>query len=303
MPKTGNTGQRDMNALPRRRPTPADDTPADGESFLSRHRAGLGGLLVVAAAVAAGWAIWSQVGDRVRAESAYTLRPEAIELRGAAPWVPVGLKAEAIRNASLDIPLPLDDPELPRRLARAFDMHPWVKRVVGVELRNPPGAIVEILCREPVAMVGVQGGLMAVDAEGVVLPSADFTAEEAARYPRISGVSSAPQGPEGSSWGDPVVEEGAALAAAIGPEWRSLGLVACRPVAERGARMWELVGPGGLTILFGSAPGRETPGEPTAALKIAGLEGAVKAATTNERIDLTAARPAGSALPATIPSP
>jgi hypothetical protein len=295
-----------MNAFPRRKPT-ASDTPDEAPSFLSRHRAGIGGLLVVAAAFAAGWAIWSQVGDRVRADAAYTLLPEAIELRGAAAWVPAALKAEALRNASLDIPLPLDDPELPRRLARAFDMHPWVKRVVGVELRNPPAAVVEIQCREPVAMVAVPGGLLAVDAEGVVLPSADFTAEAAARYPRISGVASGPQGPEGSSWGDPVVEEGAALAAAIGPEWRSLGLETCRPVRERGVRMWELVGPGGLTILFGSAPGRETADEPTAARKIAGLEAAVKDFMTdagrNGRIDLTASRASATAPPPAIPSP
>lgn len=291
-----------MNAFPRRKPT-ASDSPDEAPSFLSRHRAGIGGLLVVAAALAAGGVIWSQVGDRVRADAAYTLLPEAIELRGAPAWVPAALKAEALRNASLDIPLPLDDPELPRRLARAFDMHPWVKRVVGVELRNPPAAVVEIQCREPVAMVAVPGGLLAVDAEGVVLPSADFTAEAAARYPRISGVASGPQGPEGSSWGDPMVEEGAALAAAIGPEWRSLGLETCRPVRERGVRMWELVGPGGLTILFGSAPGRETADEPTAARKIAGLEAAVKDAGRTDRIDLTASRASATALPPAIPSP
>ena len=51
------------------------------------------------------------------------------------------------------------------------------------------------------------------DADGVVLPSGDFTAESAAAYPRISGVESSPQGPEGSPWGDPVVEEAAPEAA------------------------------------------------------------------------------------------
>ena len=127
----------------------------------------------------------------------------------------------------------LTDPELPNRLARGFDTHPWVKRVVRVTLADPPAAVVEVVCREPVAMIGVKGGLLAVDEEGVVLPSGDFTAEAAAEYPRISGVESSPQGPEGSRWGDPVVEEGAAVAGVIGPEWKSLGLVDLRPIAQQ----------------------------------------------------------------------
>ena len=175
-------------------------------------------------------------------------------------------------------------------------MHPWVRQVVRVELKHPAGAVVEVVCREPVAMVGVKGGLMAVDAEGVVLPSADFTAELAAGYPRVSGVESSPQGPEGSRWGDPMVEEGAVLAQVIAPEWRALELVECRPVMERGARMWELVSASGRLILFGSAPGREAAGELSAAGKIARLKELVASAeTSTDRIDLTGL---GSALPA-----
>jgi hypothetical protein len=166
---------------------------------------------------------------------------------------------------------------------------------------------VEVLGREPVAMVGVKGGLLAIDAEGVVLPSADFTAESAALYPRIAGVESSPQGPEGSAWGDPVVEEGAALALAVGPEWKQLGLTECRPVGRAGFRRWELVGPPTRTILFGSAPGREAPGEPLAAAKIARLraiEADPAAAEANGPLDLTQATGDAAAAPIpSIPSP
>jgi len=152
------------------------------------------------------------------------------------------------------------------------------------------------------------GRLLAVDAEGVVLPSADFTAESAALYPRISGVESSPQGPEGSAWGDPVVEEGAALALALGPDWRQLGLTECRPVGRPGFRRWELVGPPPRTILFGSAPGREQVGEPSAAAKIVRLravEADPPALAADGPLDLTQeAGPAsgGTAIPS-IPSP
>jgi hypothetical protein len=262
---------------------------------------------VVLAAAVAGWVTWSRVSESARAHPDAILMPDAVELRGVAPWVRSDLKAEAIRNASLDGGLPLDDPELSRRLARAFEMHPWVKLVVDVSLRHPAAATVEVLCRAPVAMVGVKGGLLAVDAEGVVLPSADFTAESASLYPRISGVESSPQGPEGSAWGDPVVEEGAALALAVGPEWKQLELTECRPVGRPGFRRWELVGPPPRTILFGSAPGREAPGEPLAAAKIArlrALEADPAAAEATSPLDLTLETGDAAAAPIpSIPSP
>jgi len=279
-----------------------DDEAAGGVvGFLREHRAGLGAVVVGAAAALAGLAAWSRLAEPVRAHPEQVLLPEAVEVVGVAPWVRCDVRAEALRNASLDAGLPLDDPELPRRLARAFDMHPWVRQVVAVNLRHPAAARVEIACREPVAMVGVKGGLLAVDGEGVVLPSADFTAESAAAYPRITGVDSSPQGPEGFPWGDPLVEEGAALAVAIGPEWKPLALVECRPVAVGGRRGWELAGPEERIIHFGSAPGREQPDEPPAAAKIARLRAIAAAPVSGGRIDLTEREPADA--PRSIPAP
>lgn len=280
-----------MNANPRRRP-PAPNTPVepDKDSVPPGRRAGLGAVMVLAAAAALGALVWSRVADSVgRGEDAILL-PEAVALRGQAPWVKADIRAEALRAASLDRGLPLHDPELAKRLARAFDMHPWVRRVVRVELRHPAAAAVEIECREPAAMVGVSGGLLAVDAEGVVLPSGDFTAESAAGYPRLAGIESSPQGPEGARWGDPAVEEGAALAHVIAPEWTVLRLVECRPVDAAGRRSWELVDGDGRTIVFGSAPGRETPGEPTAAAKIASLRRLPE--RREDRVDLSLPEPA-----------
>jgi len=299
-----------MGAPPRRgRPLPIE-VPNEGgiAPFFAEHRAGIGSVAILVAAAVAGWSLWSRVADSARNHPDAVLTQEAVTLRGLAPWVRCDLKAEALRNASLDGGLPLDDPELPRRLARAFDMHPWVKQVVDVSLVHPAAATVEILCREPVAMVGVKGGLLAVDADGVVLASADFTADSAALYPRISGVDSSPQGPEGSPWGDGIVEEGAALAMAIGPEWKPLGLTECRPQGKFGLRRWERVGSPLGTILFGSAPGRETPGEPSAAAKIARLR-SLKAdpdepAATDGGIDLTvAAEEAERAQPRPVAQP
>ena len=290
-----------MNAPLRRKP-PFPEPAARGRSwadFVSTRRAGLGGILVLIGAVVAGGMLWRRLGEQVTWSDGGLLRPEMIEVRGVSTWVKSDLKTEALRAASLDGGLPLTDPELPNRIARAFDTHPWVRQVVGVSLKHPPAAIVEVLCREPVAMVAVKGGLLAVDAEAVVLPSGDFTAESAAEYPRITGVGSSPQGPEGSPWGDATVEEGAALAVVIGPEWRALGLVECRPTISGGVRSWELVGPEGRKIVFGSAPGRERAGEASAAAKVAQLRRLAEGKPTTSTVDLTTV----SDSPRSIPAP
>jgi len=277
-----------MQPASRRKPVPESEAGgAAPATIFGRRRAALGAAaVVVVAAVLIGWA-WRRFGDEVTWRGGNLLEPASIELRGAAPWVRADIKAEALKAASLDRGLPLTDPDLANRIARAFDTHPWVRRVLGVRLLHPPAAVVEIVCREPAAMVAVKGGLLAVDAESVVLPSIDFTSEAAAEYPRLTGVDSSPQGPEGSRWGDPVVEEGAAIAAVIGPEWKPLGLVECRPVDAGGRRRWELVGPEGRRIRFGSAPGGEAEGEPAAAVKLAALRALIGQPLPEAGADLT----------------
>ncbi len=187
-----------MSVNPRRRQAPVEPEPETPPGVFARRRAGLGAAAVLLAACGAAALLWNRVGGTVAQSEDNLLHPQAVELVGQAPWVRADIRTEALRDASLDHGLPLHDPELPNRLARAFDMHPWVRQVIRVELRHPAAALVEIACREPAAMVGVSGGLLAVDAEGVVLPSADFTAESAAVYPRLSGIESSPQGPEGA---------------------------------------------------------------------------------------------------------
>lgn len=278
------------NQSPRRRETAGEQaSPGRLAAFLDEHRAGLGAILVAIAAVGLGWAGWSRFGDRVRGAADLVLHPDSITVEGIAPWVRADLKSEALRDASLDAGIPLDDPELVRRLARAFAMHPWVREVVSVTATHPAAADVVVRCREPVAMVAVPGGLLAVDAEAVVLPSDDFTAETAAEYPRITGVPSGPQGAVGFPWGDPLVEEGAAVAAAVGPDWKSLGLTGCRPAggASQSPRAWELIDDKGRTVLFGAAPGHEAAGEPTAATKISRL----RALPEGKSADLTKTPP------------
>lgn len=275
-----------MRQAGRRQAEPPPEPEAGLGVFLARRQAGLGVVVVAVIAAVAGGFAWQRFGPDVRQQSDYVLQPENVILSGQPDWVKGDITAEALRNASLDTPLPLDDPELARRIARAFDVHPWVRSVDRVEVTSPAAAHVTITCREPVAMVRVAGGLLPVDGEGVVLPSDDFTPDEAAAYPVVDGVRSLPQGPAGSAWGDPAVEEAVAVVAVTRPEWAPLSLVECRLVEVGQASQWELVNTGGIAITFGSSPGQEAAGEPGMAGKIGALKQLAASGPVAEPADL-----------------
>ena len=258
-------------------------------ALIWRWRALLSAGVIVFGAIFAGRVAWEQYREGFVRNEDSLLTADRIEVIGIPPWITTDLKWQALRNASLDMPLPLDAPDLERQLARAFDMHPWVSQVEQVETSHPAAAVIRVICREPVAMVRVEGGLLAVDRETILLPSDDFTAESAATYPVVGGVSTSPRGPVGSPWGDPAVSEAVSLITTLAPEADTFGLVECRRVSKENAAgyWWELVGSDHLVVLFGSAPGKASPGEPSAAEKIARLGKLTQRHAQGERIDDT----------------
>jgi hypothetical protein len=232
---------------------------------------------VVIAAAFAARAIWLQVRADVFRGAPYQLALDDIEITPLPSWIRSDVKAEALRDGSLDEPLPLADEDLAERIAKAFALHPWVAAVERVSKRYPAGATIELVYRRPVAMVEVPNGLFPVDAHSVLLPSGDFTAVEARNYPRIADVRGQPVGLVGSPWNDPIVTGAAKIADKLAPIWKELGLYQIRPMSESpqsvGANgAFELVTRDGASIVWGSAPGQERPGEPSASEKIARLK-------------------------------
>jgi hypothetical protein len=266
---------------------------------------------VVLAAAFAARAIWLQVRSDVFRGAQYQLTLHDIETTPIPSWIRSDVKAEALRDGSLDEPLPLTDDDLSERIAKAFALHPWVASVTRVSKRYPAGATVELVYRRPVAMVEVPDGLYPVDIHGVLLPSGDFTAAEARDYPRIAGVSSQPFGPVGTPWNDPHVTGGAKIAAQLAQVWKVLGLYQIRPLQQQiklnNAEMqFELVTRGGATIAWGSTPGQELPAEPTAAEKIARLKklsaahGSFDDAARNLKLDLRTNARAADEIPSAL---
>lgn len=247
---------------------------------LFRYLAGPGRRPALAALILAaffgGWfLVWQHVRGRVLSSEDYVLHSEDLHTTPRPDWVRADVRAEVFRDASLDGPLSIMDDRLAARVAAAFSLHPWVAKVVRVTKRHPAAVDVELVWRRPVCMVQMQQELVPVDAVGTVLPRGDFSEVEAARYPRLAGIDTAPVGPAGTRWGDGRVVDGAEIAAAFGPAWQELKLdcilAVPPPGRAAGEPAYELITRGGTRVLWGRGPGAKAPGELPAADKVARL--------------------------------
>jgi len=257
-------------------------------------------VLVLAGLFFSAWYLaWQRVGPSVLGGPENRVGPGQVEITPTPKWINSDIRAEVFREPSLNGPLSIMDDNLVDRIANAFSLHPWVAKVrsvrkqyprTGAAGQTPVSVKVELDYRRPVCMVEVPGGLLPVDAEGVLLPSADFTSVEAGRYPRLAGVDRKPAGPVGQRWADARVIGGAEIAVALGPAWDALKLQRITPLppagaaglgfanvvegdsGRRGEYTFCLITRGGTRIFWGYPPGANAPGELPAAEKIARLQ-------------------------------
>lgn len=232
-------------------------------------------------------AVWQRVSDRVSSGERYTLRPEQIEITPPPPWIQADVKAEALRNASLDRPLSILDDEATRRIYEAFPLHPWVRQVERVTRQPGPRVKVDLVYRRPACMVQLPADLTsdaspgeilvyAVDEEGVLLPSADFSPALAGRYPLLVRVRTLP-GQVGETWGDDVVHGGARVAAALSEQWNELRLVRIAPENSAASAdsplelRFTLTAENGVEVLWGAAPQWTEAGQAIVQQKLAEL--------------------------------
>lgn len=237
-------------------------------------------LLLLSCSVAA-WVFVPKLNVRLpdlRNESQYRLATSDIEISPPPHWVPHDLAEQATRRAGLPAELSLLDPEVTRRVAAAFEQHPWVKGKVRVTTSVPARMNVSLEYREPVAMVrvtqGGKSGLFPIDADGTLLPSADFAPAEIAKYPVIENISKPPASAEGAVWKDAGVFGAARLAAELKPHWESFGFQSILvPVNSDRQLSWDDLSfqfgtRGGSRVIWGRPPGAKHPGELPADKKI-----------------------------------
>lgn len=214
----------------------------------------------------------------------YQLTLEQLSLTPAPAWIPQDIVEQVFDRAELSARQSLQDDLLTERVAAAFHTHPWIERVVSVRKSWPPRLQVEVIYREPVAMVRGVDGFYPIDRNGVLLPSQDFSPSDVERYPVIERVASVPLGKLGEAWGDPAVSEAAQIASVLLEKkegrtwWQRLELAGIQVprhvamVSETDDMEFQLRTKGGSEILWGRSPSSDHPGELTIAQKLQRLE-------------------------------
>jgi hypothetical protein len=236
--------------------------------------------IIIALVGGTAYLAWREVGPHVLASGQYQVEPDQIRVTPPAPpWIHGDVKQDVLRDARLDGPLSLVDRDLTVRIAAAFAAHPWVAKVERVAKQYPSGLDVALVYRKPAAMVEVQEGAggLPVDGDGVLLPTKDFTPDDAQKYPRIGEIHSSPSGPLGTSWGDPSVVGAAQVAAALADYWKDLDLYRIVPDERKPGRTgveytFALLTHSGTKVKWGRAPTTHVRGELPAAEKISQLK-------------------------------
>lgn len=210
----------------------------------------------------------------------YQIGAEQVTITPPPRWIPSDLTKQVFERAEFAEKQSLQDPTLSERVAAAFHTHPWIQKVISVRKYYPARLHVELIYREPVAMIRGIDGHYPVDRSGILLPARDFSDSDVERFPIIEGVASVPMGRLGQPWGDPVVTGAAELAAVLNKQhegsswWKELGLASIQ-VPRRVAMtehsdelQYQLRTVGGSEILWGRGPESTHPGELTVAQKI-----------------------------------
>jgi hypothetical protein len=258
--------------------SPAQRLPAIANKFSAGL---LAGLAIIVLLTAGSYFSWKKWGVPVTQRSEYRIAVDSIAVTPQPPWIPTDVREEAIRDGHLE-QLSIFDKQLTRRLYQAFEMHPWVQRVNRVSKCRSLGKVqIELEYRRPVAWVEVppgvlpnnEVGLLPVDGEGVLLPPKDFVAEQVDDFVRIAVAGLTPCGMPGTTWGDPRVTSAAQIAALITENFQDANLhrilASPRPgdIQDLGPPIFEVTTRQGARFVWGSAPGHEQPGEPTAVQK------------------------------------
>ncbi|MEM9644808.1 MAG: hypothetical protein AAF989_07430 [Planctomycetota bacterium] len=209
----------------------------------------------------------------------------------------MGLVDQVYEDTAMD-QLSLLDSQASAKIASAFSMNPWVRDVISV--RKMPGGTVDVRLkyREPVAAVFVDGencekGWYTVDSQGILLPNESFSRSEMQRIPNILIPGYCPKANQafaGSLFGDERVKLASLLAEFLAPvvEHADVRVIAVygdsrgesKPqfellLGERADLERFYLGETDSLqrVFWGSAPGMEEPGEPTALMKAETLVG------------------------------
>ncbi len=259
----------------------------------------------------AGYLGWRFYGAKALDTTYYALKQENIHISDKPTWLRSDVVSEVFEQSRLERMSLLDD-QTTAVIAKAFDTHPWVKKTQRVHRMAGGQIMINAEFRQPVAMVHCesepnatsgamdQESFLPVDAEGVLLPTKDFSQEDIPNYMLIYAqnirVSDYPR--VGMIIADTQITEAILLCRFLGqhraPALSKLSSVYVYPNIAGSKSRWklELTTKGGPRIMWGSAPTHESNSEPTANTKLKRLVELIgeSAQWAKSEIDLTVSR-------------
>lgn len=247
-----------------------------------------------------GYVTWQRWGSEHFANRFQGVDPTQIQVTQPPEHVRTNVVKAVYRDTAME-GLSLLDQQATAKIASAFSMHPWIRKVISV--RKLPGGVVDVHLeyRRPVAMVHVfkpdpndNGSyFLPIDGDGVLLPN-EFAQVETRKYIHI-------EVPDlyssnrfiGNPFGDSRVEAAARLAEILAPYRETAQLHSISVIGDpRQNQMpqYELTTQSGTRLLWGSPPGEEPPGEQTVEMKLRAL----MSADPTSNLDLRIATPGNS---------
>lgn len=258
----------------------------------------------------AGYLGWRFYGAKALDTTYYALKQENIHISDKPSWLKSDIVTEVFEQSDLGR-MSLLDEQTAAVIAKAFDNHPWVKKTHRVHRMAGGQIMINAEFRQPLAMVHCQAetnastgsmdqeSFLPVDADGVLLPTKDFSQDDipnylliyaqnirASHYPRV-----------GMILADPQITEAILLCRFLAP-LRAQGItklssIYVYPNTGSNSR-WklELTTKGGPRIMWGSAPSHESSTEPTANTKLKRLVDLISdsAKWAQSEVDLTVTR-------------
>ncbi|HYC76645.1 MAG TPA: hypothetical protein VEI02_03355, partial [Planctomycetota bacterium] len=132
---------------------------------------------IFVAVVALELVLASTLKTRVLGSRRCRVEPAAVAAEGFPPYVPRDV-CEALRRPPGIAARSIADPALESDVRRAYESHPWVRRVTRVRRLYPSRVGVDMELRRPFALVEAAAWRLVVDAEGVVLEDRSSRAPE-----------------------------------------------------------------------------------------------------------------------------
>lgn len=185
-----------------------------------RHIPGGALLFAVLLLVMLGYFGWYYYGAEHLDQALYSLRLENLKVTPQPEWIKTKVVEEVYQKHRLDR-VSLLDPRANASLAQAFETHHWVKTTSRVSKAAGGKVVVDMVYRQPAAMIYVQRvdpqtgqvdvGFFPIDGDGTMLPTADFSKEDVRKYFIIYAQDAHPAGDVGMPYGDVRIMEALSL--------------------------------------------------------------------------------------------